>query len=232
MGYKQLKSANSNLTDVPGYCHRYARRIFGIGAKYQSALANWNASKTKNTGGHPTNVAVPIWFTVRGHNYGHVVVFVPGVGYLSTAPGSGTGQTRVVYKSIADVNKAFGATLLGWTLDINDVAVAEWVPDPAKSIAQLAAEVWAGKWGTGAERIAKLTAAGYNAAAVQAEVNKGRPGAAPAPARRTYTVQKGDNLSKIAKKYGVSVDALYNLNRAVIGKNKNVIYSGTVLLIP
>ena len=51
-----------------------------------------------------------------------------------------------------------------------------------KSLTQLAAEVWAGKWGNGADRTNRLTAAGYNAKAVQDLVNKGvgQPPAAPA----------------------------------------------------
>jgi hypothetical protein len=49
---------------------------------------------------------------------------------------------------------------------------------PLKSNAQIAAEVWAGKWGNGADRVHRLTAAGYNAQAIQALVNQGvgRPG--------------------------------------------------------
>lgn len=41
-----------------------------------------------------------------------------------------------------------------------------------KTVAQLAVEVIAGKWGTGDDRIHRLRRAGYNAEAVQAEVNK------------------------------------------------------------
>lgn len=47
-------------------------------------------------------------------------------------------------------------------------------PEPApgkKSIKELAAEVIAGKWGNGDERFRRLTEAGYNARAVQNEVN-------------------------------------------------------------
>lgn len=45
-------------------------------------------------------------------------------------------------------------------------------PKPVgKSVSQIADEVIAGKWGNGPERVAALTKAGYNAAAVQAEVN-------------------------------------------------------------
>lgn len=45
-------------------------------------------------------------------------------------------------------------------------------PVTPKSIATLVNEVLAGKWGNGADRVKRLTDAGYNAKAVQAEVNK------------------------------------------------------------
>lgn len=45
-------------------------------------------------------------------------------------------------------------------------------PTPSKSIAEIAKEVINGNWGNGADRTAKLTAAGYNAQAVQTEVNR------------------------------------------------------------
>ncbi len=42
-----------------------------------------------------------------------------------------------------------------------------------KSDEEICAEVWAGKWGTGADRIYKLTQAGYNASHIQNLVNQG-----------------------------------------------------------
>ena len=46
-------------------------------------------------------------------------------------------------------------------------------PEPAKkSIDEIAKEVIRGKWGNGAERKQKLTAAGYNYSAVQKRVNE------------------------------------------------------------
>ena len=44
-----------------------------------------------------------------------------------------------------------------------------------------------------------------------------------------YTVKKGDTLSSIAKKYGVTVDAIVKANKI---KNKNLIRTGSVLVIP
>lgn len=43
---------------------------------------------------------------------------------------------------------------------------------PKKTVAQLAQEVIAGKWGNGQDRVNRLKAAGYDPAAVQAEVNR------------------------------------------------------------
>lgn len=47
----------------------------------------------------------------------------------------------------------------------------------------------------------------------------------------TYTVQKGDNLSKIASKYGTTWQTIYNNNRSIIGNNPNYIKAGQVLKI-
>ncbi len=47
----------------------------------------------------------------------------------------------------------------------------------------------------------------------------------------TYKVQKGDNLSSIAAKYGMSWKTLYEKNRKTIGSNPNVIYPGQILVI-
>ena len=44
-------------------------------------------------------------------------------------------------------------------------------PKPTKTIDQLADEVIAGNWGNGADRKARLTAAGYNYDAIQSIVN-------------------------------------------------------------
>lgn len=46
---------------------------------------------------------------------------------------------------------------------------------------------------------------------------------------KTYTVVKGDTLSKIAKKYGTTVDTLVKLNGI---KNKNLINIGQVIKLP
>ena len=46
---------------------------------------------------------------------------------------------------------------------------------------------------------------------------------------RTHTVKRGETLSSIAKKYGVTVDAIVKANKI---KDKNVIHTGSVFVIP
>ena len=46
-----------------------------------------------------------------------------------------------------------------------------------------------------------------------------------------YTVQKGDNLTKLARKFNTTVDEIYRLNRDKI-KDKDLIKIGWKLLIP
>lgn len=92
-----------------------------------------------------------------------------------------------------------------------------------KSVDELANEVWEGKWGNGEKRKERLTAAGYNYAAVQKRVEEINPHKAI-----TYTVQRGDTLSAIARKYGTSVSKIVKDNGI---KNPNLIYPGQKLTI-
>ena len=56
------------------------------------------------------------------------------------------------------------------------------------------------------------------------------PGPTPAPpATQTYVVQPGDNLTKIAARFGTTVQAIAQANNIV---NVNLIYVGQVLVIP
>ena len=94
-------------------------------------------------------------------------------------------------------------------------------PTTKKAVAELAQEVIDGKWGNGDDRKNRLTAAGYDYAAVQAKVNALLKGE-----RETYyTVKAGDTLSAIARKYGTTVSAIQKLNPTLI-KNVNLIYVG------
>lgn len=94
--------------------------------------------------------------------------------------------------------------------------------EPKKSNEEIAAEVWAGKWGNGVDRVSRLTAAGYDAKAIQALVDKG-VGKPSAEEPVYYTVKKNDTLSAIAKEFGVTQKQLIAWNGI---KNKNLIITG------
>lgn len=86
---------------------------------------------------------------------------------------------------------------------------------PAKKpISEIAKEVIAGKWGNGDARVAALTAAGYDAAAVQAEVNR-QLGASSASKKSVAEIAK----EVIAGKWGNGDDRINRLRSAGYDSN-------------
>lgn len=78
---------------------------------------------------------------------------------------------------------------------------AETKTEARKSVAELAKEVIAGKWGNGADRKKALISAGYSYDDVQAEVNK----LVGVRKTVTHTVRQGDTLSALSCRYGTTV---------------------------
>lgn len=103
----------------------------------------------------------------------------------------------------------------------------------SKSVDELAREVIRGDWGNGDTRRQRLTAAGYDYAAVQARVNEILSGksASTTPTYETYTVIKGDTLWGIAaKKLGSGTR--YKEIKTLNGLSSDTIYAGQKLKIP
>lgn len=92
---------------------------------------------------------------------------------------------------------------------------------PSKTVAQLAKEVIAGKWGKGQDRKNRLTAAGYDYNAVQAEVNRQLGGGTSASTMtaRQFALEvwnegkhgTGATRQAEAKKYGVDYNEVQRL---------------------
>lgn len=101
-----------------------------------------------------------------------------------------------------------------------------FVSTSRKSVNELAIEVINGKWGNGESRKRALLNAGYNYEAVQKEVNRllNNHGTTA----KYYVVQAGDNLTKIAKTYGTTINNLVSWNNI---KNPNLIYIGQKLRV-
>ena len=98
-----------------------------------------------------------------------------------------------------------------------NVAVVQPPPPPPpaalKSNSQIAAEVWAGQWGTGSDRVARLKNAGYDPVLIQQLVNKGvgKRGVVDDPNRKSNS-QIADEVW--AGKWGNGPDRVQRLTRA------------------
>lgn len=129
------------------------------------------------------------------------------------------------YKDFPAIIKAAG--LNGFSKQNTAPPTEKPVETPKKSIDELAKEVIDGKWGNNPERAKRLTAAGYDAAAVQKRVNQILEEQAK-PKYKTYVVRKGDTLTAIARLYGTTVQKIAADNNI---KNANLIYPGEILKI-
>jgi hypothetical protein len=80
----------------------------------------------------------------------------------------GTGTTRISRLKKAGYNPTYIQSLVN-----KGVGVVGATADPKRpSIATIAKQVIAGKWGNGPDRVARLKRAGYDPVAVQREVNR------------------------------------------------------------
>lgn len=115
-------------------------------------------------------------------------------------------------------------------VDMNNMYndVREIKVETKKTIDELAKEVWQGKWGNGAERKKKLTAAGYDYAAVQKRVEE------TAPKPKAITVGNTVRVKKDAKDYNGKglADFIYNRDHKVSelkGNRAVITYGGKVV---
>ena len=95
-----------------------------------------------------------------------------------------------------------------------------------KSVNELVDEVIAGLWGDGEDRKKRLRKAGYNYETIQSSLNSKINSSKTN--KITYTVKKGDTLSKIATKYNTTYQEIAKKNNIT---NPNKIFVGQVLKI-
>lgn len=149
--YKADLAPDTTIKDNAGWCLSFTRRVFGAPAGTPDAYHAWLNAKFKHESRELPNVAVPLFFSwinktkgdpAYGTNQGHACSWIPGRGFLSS-PGSGYGQQW--FGSLAEVERYFSCTFLGWTEDINGKRVAEPLPNQAP--APVAAPVVTGQGG-------------------------------------------------------------------------------------
>jgi LysM repeat protein len=264
MGYTQLRNANPDTKDYPGWCLKLVTvAFFGSPGGHNCAKDAWNASGTKNGSRSMPDVQVPVWFswvgTIDGitKDWGHVVVWFPGRGFLSS-PGKWTdGYGQQWFSSIEAVERWFGAPYLGFTLDIPmRGSVAQWVDGPTPTPTPTPSPDYTGSYtvvpGDTLSGIADQYGVAWqdlyaaNTDVIGSDPNLIRPGMvlrvpggspapAPVPAGTTYTVVAGDTLWGIAVNFygdGMRWSEIYNANVATIGGDPGLIIPGQVLTIP
>ena len=124
--YNQLIQPNLSVVGTVGDCLAYAREMFSAPGGVEWAWQAWENAQYKHTDQNfPANCDVPMWYSYNGTE-GHVTVNVSGRGIYSSPWQEGT--TNAVLQSVADVERIYGVTYVGWSEDINGVRVCEPVP--------------------------------------------------------------------------------------------------------
>ncbi|MCP1414419.1 hypothetical protein [Paenarthrobacter sp. A20] len=121
---KQLITPNPNIKCYPGWCLMYVRQAFGLNGLYPSATAGWNAAKYKHQDrSFPAGGWVPVWFHLAKEPLGHVALMAPDGSVFSTSDPSNTAHHHPNLDHLLSYYRALGPTYLGWSEDIEGVAV-------------------------------------------------------------------------------------------------------------
>lgn len=139
----QLVAPNTGATDGTGMCLRFTQRVYHNlnPIYYNSAWDAWVGAQAKGAGEVPWDISVPVYFSHWGSygrpltyaNWGHVVAWIPGRGFLSS-PASGYGQQW--FGSISEIERTFNSRYVGWAYDVGGLLVARTTdseePEPEK----------------------------------------------------------------------------------------------------
>lgn len=136
MSYQQVRSPNLNpyiyqegklLTDWYGWCLAYVQTAFAAGWAGSNAWEAWSERVNVKHGDMnlPGGVYVPIWFSGYG-GLGHVAIYKDG--QVTSSPWHHK-ATPDVMSSIAETERIYGVTYVGWSEDIGGTTVIQSVPD-------------------------------------------------------------------------------------------------------
>ena len=120
------------LWDWMGWCLAVAQTMFGSQRTSPSAWSEWvNVVKKKHQDWNiPGGVYVPIWFDGywNGQRVGHVAVYKDGKVWSS--PYRSKPYADVLW-SIQEVERIYGMKYVGWSEDIGNTTVVQWVSNNA-----------------------------------------------------------------------------------------------------
>lgn len=120
------------LYDWMGWCLAVAQTMFGSNRTSPSAWSEWNkVVKFKHQDRNiPGGVYVPIWFDGywNGNQVGHVAIYKDGK--IWSSPYRSKPYTDVL-GSIEEIERIYGMKYVGWSEDIGNTRVVEWVNNNA-----------------------------------------------------------------------------------------------------
>lgn len=127
MSYTQVITPDLNTVGDVGWCLAFVEKAFDdINYSYATAHDGWMGCqfihKDQNL---PADVCVPIWFDYYegGINYGHVAIWVPGRGILSSPWRAD--NTQQWEPDIATIERVYNSKYLGWSEDLMGVRVVK-----------------------------------------------------------------------------------------------------------
>ena len=186
------------------------------GAKYNSnGVPDVNADQMMN---YCTNVSTNFKNIEVGevvHMKGHIGIYIGDGLAVECTP---IWKNKVQITAVGNIGKKAGYNTRTW-VNHGKLKFIDYKTTPVKkSIEELAQEVINGKWGNGANRKSNLEKAGYNSAEVQKKVNELLN--SKKETKTYYTINTGDTLSSIAKKYNTTIDNIVKLNSLIIPGKK------------
>ena len=136
MSWQTLVNVNMNTVSKPGMCLWLAEEAVGAPHWYGTAREAWDNASDRHFGDYnlPDAVVAVFWSWVGDLgegplDYGHVALWVPGVGLFSSPRGWRDGVTNTVYSSIDEVSSWLGASFLGWSTDLAGLQLSTWTGD-------------------------------------------------------------------------------------------------------
>lgn len=142
--FRQVVTPRLDVKVFPGWCLGHVRQSFNVPAWDTRAYYAAERTKIRHHERKMPNVIVPVWFwhwgtygkpAVTGE-FGHVLLWVPGRGFLSSPAHSKWVNGQEVewaqwFSSIEAVERTFGATYRFWSEDMGGVRVVTPSNDPS-----------------------------------------------------------------------------------------------------
>ena len=137
MAWQTLVNVNLDTVSKPGMCLWFAEEAVGAPHWYGVAREAWDNASDRHPGDYnlPDSVVAVFWSWVGDlgegpYDYGHVAIWVPGVGLFSSPRSWRDGVTNTVYGSIDEASNWLGASYLGWSSDLAGLQLSAWTGDP------------------------------------------------------------------------------------------------------